>query len=468
MAIQIHEAPNGNVDKSTILPVSRPQERNEALERRKKFLFKFPKDPRKMGGKFSVTENANRLKRFFYFERRLAQGLGSWTLAIPEFEVKLETGRHLFWHMDAARTLRERLTEQECREDAIDGFRHPPIDRFIDELLSAENTAELLVGVHQVVGRTLETAYRHHIDNTCPVADAPTIRALKRILLDYEPMLEWAEQAISAYTDGGVDESNLEAWRWHLSRLLGSIGGVTGADVDIEGPSPLRIDSKPYQRGTVPKRDTRFNPFTNTGDYNLADGGARYPEHSYEDERLRFVRSQRDEVDAIEAFGTFVWDMRFKDFQAEYDLARVTWDETRHTEMGHQTLLAMGYDPFELPNRLTPSTCRGPMEAPYAMAEINLFGEVAVIKTIHTLIDHARKRNDSVLAHVSDFIRSDERTHVRKGQHIIKCMTHMKIPELELRTRELFTECLVSLGAYRKDVDIFTLTREEIERYIGE
>jgi hypothetical protein len=44
----------------------------------------------------------------------------------------------------------------------------------------------------------------------------------------------------------------------------------------------------------------------------------------------------------------------------------------------------------------------------------------------------------------------------------------MGMQELELRTRELFTECLVSLGAFKPDMDIFTLSREEIERYIGE
>ena len=42
-------------------------------------------------------------------ERRLAQGLGSWTLAIPEFEVKIETGRHIFWHADAANRLRNHV-----------------------------------------------------------------------------------------------------------------------------------------------------------------------------------------------------------------------------------------------------------------------------------------------------------------------------------------------------------------------
>ena len=34
---------------------------------------------------------------------------------------------------------------------------------------------------------------------------------------------------------------------------------------------------------------------------------------------------------------------------------RITWDEARHTEIGHRALQAAGYDPFELRNRLTGS-----------------------------------------------------------------------------------------------------------------
>ena len=68
----------------------------------------------------------------------------------------------------------------------------------------------------------------------------------------------------------------------------------------------------------------------------------------------------------------------------------------------------------------------------------------------------------------ADFIRSDERTHVRKGQHILKCMTTLGSQELELKTRELFTECLVSLGAVKADMDLFIVSREDIERLVGE
>ncbi len=443
-------------------------QRDAAAERRKSFPYRFPRDGRLLGGKFSVAENARRLLRFFYFERRLMQALGSWTLSIPEFEVKLETGRHIFYHADAARLLRDRLSEQELRLKDIDAFRDAEIDRFIEEMLSAKDAPELLAGAHQVLGRALATAYRHHIDDTDPVTDVPTIRCLRRILADYEPMLAWADAALAAYIDGGVDESPLAAWRWHVQRLLASIGGVTGSDARAEAPTPLRSETKPFERGTVPLRDARFDTFKNTGDYDTADGQERFPKDSYEALRLRFIRTQRDEVDAIEAFGTFIWDIRFKDFQAEYDLARITWDEARHTEIGHRALLAAGYDPFELRNRLVGSTCRGPMEPEFAMAEINLFGEVAVLKTINQLIDTARDRHDELLRHISDFIRSDERTHVRKGGHIIKVMTDLGAKDLEQRTRELFTECLVSLGAVKMDMDVFTVSREDIERLVGE
>jgi hypothetical protein len=443
-------------------------QRAAAAERRQAYAYRFPRDHRILGGRFTVAENARRLLRFFYFERRLMQALGAWTLAVPEFEVKLEMGRHIFYHADAARLLRERLTEQEMRVKDIDAFRDPAIDRFIEEVLSAANAPELLVGIHQVAGRALATAFQHHIDHTCPVADVPTIRCLRRILVDYEPMLAWADRALDAYIEGGVEESPLAVWRWHLQRLLASIGDVTGAAPAGEEPSPLRSVQQPFARGTVPQRDVRFDTFKNTGDYDIADGQERFPKDSYEALRLRFIRTQRDEVDAIEAFGTFIWDIRFKDFDAEYDLARITWDEARHTEIGHRALQAAGYDPFELRNRLTGSTCRGPMDPAFAMAEINLFGEVGVLKTINQLIDAAASRKDELLRHVSDFIRADERTHVRKGGRIIKVMTDLEAKDLELRTRELFTECLVSLGAVKKDMDVFTVSREDIEHLVGE
>lgn len=448
---------------------SRPAERAAAAERRRGYPYHFPRDTRRLGGKFSVDENRRRLLRYFYFERRLAHALGAWTLAIPEFEVSLETGRHIFYHADAARTLRERLSEQEMPLSRVDAYRDPEIDRFFEELLLADDPPELLVGVHDVAGAALEVAYRHHMDDTDPVTDAPTIRALRRVLMDYEPMLAWVSAAVAAYIEGGIDESRLQSWRWHLRRLLGSIGGVSGADERNQQPAGLRSEHRTFERATYPTRDQRFTVFDNTGDYDQADGEPRYAPNTYDFWRLQFLRTQRDEVDAIETFGTLLWDVRFTNFDSEYHLARITWDESRHTEIGHMALTAAGYDPWELPNRLTPSICRGDIEPEFSLAQINLFGEVGIMKTIGGLIDRARERDDSLVAHIADFIRSDERTHVKKGQVILRGMTDMGMQELEYKTRELFTECLVGLGAVvQEGQQLPILSREEIERLVGE
>src|SRR5436305_10558429 len=141
--------PNGNGE-MCIPTISRPEERAAAAERARAYPYRFPRDRRQLGGQFSVEENARRLFRFFYFERRLMQALGAWILSIPEFEVKLETGRHIFYHADAARLLRDRLHEQEKRLTDVDTYRDAEIDRFIEEMLSASNCAKLLIGVHQV------------------------------------------------------------------------------------------------------------------------------------------------------------------------------------------------------------------------------------------------------------------------------------------------------------------------------
>ena len=126
--------------------VSRPDARADAARRRAGFPYRFPRDGRQLGGRFSVEENARRLLRWFYLERRLAQAIGSWTLSIPEFEVKIESGRHLFYHADAARTLRERLSEQEVTLKQVDDFRDAELDLLIEEILSAADAPELLVG----------------------------------------------------------------------------------------------------------------------------------------------------------------------------------------------------------------------------------------------------------------------------------------------------------------------------------
>ncbi|HWF44218.1 MAG TPA: hypothetical protein VG537_06220, partial [Candidatus Kapabacteria bacterium] len=59
--------------------------------------YNFPKDLRRLGGDFTVEENQKRLLRFFLFERNILRSIAGWSMGTPEFEVKLEFGRHIYW-----------------------------------------------------------------------------------------------------------------------------------------------------------------------------------------------------------------------------------------------------------------------------------------------------------------------------------------------------------------------------------
>src|SRR5437763_15598769 len=98
---------NAQSPSGTIPTVSFAHQRAAAGERRQAYPYRFPRDRRQLGGKYSVAENARRVLRFFYFERRLIQARGAGALSIPDFAVKLATERHIFYNVDAAMLRRE-------------------------------------------------------------------------------------------------------------------------------------------------------------------------------------------------------------------------------------------------------------------------------------------------------------------------------------------------------------------------
>ena len=159
-------------------------------------------------------------------------------------------------------------------------------------------------------------------------------------------MLAWADGAVAAYIDGGIEETRIEAWRWHSGgaarqhrRRIGRRRAGRSAGVDA-----LRRDAVRARH----RADARLAHAHVRAHRRLRPRRRRSRASSrtaYEQFRLYFLRTQRDEVDAIEAFGTFLWDIRFRDFDAEYALARITWDEARHTEIGHRALAIAGLRP---------------------------------------------------------------------------------------------------------------------------
>lgn len=443
-----------------------PELRGNGVSLRK---FNFPKDLRRLGGDFSVEANVDRLLRFFLFERYALRALSGWAMGTPEFEVKVEYGRHIYYHAEAGMKLRTRLTELRTSEEVTDRFKATDIEEWFSELLYSESPAHFLAGLYGVLLPHMERAYREHVEHTDQVADAPTIRAIRHILQDYQEMMAWGQQATQAYIDGGYEESSLHKWQYHLEKLLRSMGGVAGEPTRGPRPEALKSEGKPpFVRSIVATRDPRFKTFEHTYEYQIADDGKIQYENEFDQTRLNLVRSQRDELDAIETFSNALYEIQDVPFGFDYDMSRIIWDETRHTELGHKSLEALGYDPFDLMNRLLGIKVRSNMPAVYSLAEINLFGEANIVQEVLRYAREAYAKGDDLTGRVFDYVNADERTHLTKGVRWLKHIFQTdSVQEIEEKTKKIAVDRLLELGIIDHEVAL-TISHRELAKIIGE
>ncbi|MEI8135101.1 MAG: DUF455 family protein [bacterium] len=431
--------------------------------------YSFPEDTRKLGGAYSVDQNAELLSRYFLFERLLLRAQAGWLMGTPEFEVKVEYGRHINYHAEAAMSLRIRLTELRQSEETTDQFSDTSIEEFFVELISAESPAHFLGGVYGVLLPHLIHAYEQHVNVTDQVADAPTIRILKRILGDYLEMYLWGKEALEAYVNGGYDGSNIVFSQMHLEQLLNSFGGISGASEKSDRPAQLRSNpDKPFVRSFIATRDSRFTTFDHTYEYKIADKGKIKYETEFDETALNLIRSQRDEMDAIETFANVLYEIRDVPFGFDFDIARIIYDETRHTELGHKAMIELGYYPFDLANRLLGIKVRTKMPAEYSLAEINLFGEANIVQEVMRHSREAYAKGDQLNGKLFDYVNADERTHLAKGIKWLKFIFKTdSVQEITQKTKEKAIKRLLDLGIIDHEVAL-TISHKELAKIIGE
>ena len=431
--------------------------------------FQFPKDTRRLGGDFTVEENAARLLRFFLFERNILRSLAGWMMGTPEFEVKVEFGRHINMHAEAGMKFRTRLSELRTAEETTDKFKSADIAEFFSELIYSETPAHFVAALYGVLLPHLKRAYEEHSSHTDQVADAPTIRVIKQILPDYDDMIAWGRGAIEAYIQGGYSEADLKEWQYHIEKLLRSFGGITGTLTKFVRPEKLRSEGKPtFERSFIATRDPRFGTFEHTYEYQVADDGTLEYENDFDKMRLNLVRTQRDELDAIETFGNVLYEIRDVPFGFDYDLARIIWDETRHTELGHKAMESLGHNPYDLLNRLLGIKVRTKMPAEYSLAEINLFGEANIVQECLRYAREAYDKGDDLTGRMFDFVNADERTHLAKGVRWLKHIFQTEsVQEIEQKTKKQAVDRLIELGIIDHDVAL-TISHRELAKIIGE
>ena len=366
---------------------------------------------------FSVEESVRRLVRFYWVEKRLTEIAVARLPATPEWEVKCALALHQWLDGEHADALRRRITEMRSPPPPLDRAPDDGLDAFLEELLHAHDTVELIAGL-RFAHAGLAAAYRAHLAATNPLVDHPTRRVLRTNLNEEEEILAWLDRAAAAL-DVAVPDAGARggAWSDHLRAWLASAGGIAGDEARTAGPPPSRRAAAPFVPDTMPRRDARFHglhafDFPPQAVYNAADVPA--------DERNLALLCRRTlEMDVPETMASFIAERRDRPWAFYRDYGRQLWDEARHAMMGSVALTARGVDwtriPLNVGFSLRLNRHAEPLERQillYAIEQSLMAADTGKRFEYETALE----ANDTLSAHFHDFDWADEVLHAQIGR----------------------------------------------------
>jgi hypothetical protein len=308
------------------------------------FRFAGIVDAERLG--YGVQDNAQRLHRFAYVEQRAMFIGAGHILSTPEWEAKVMLGRHLYEDAEHHHLLRVRIGELRRSDSSIDRVPDDALRAFMDEVLNARTSVELLTGLYGVAKPALLAAYQHHLDAINPLVDYPTGRVLRQIIAEEAEHIAFGQRFLATLENAKSAEAS--AWSAHLQAYLAVAGGISGDEpppVATDLPAPRQSDA-PWQPVLESARDARFavsvpkEPCTavpHSGDP-VRDGL----------EEMMWVRFH--EMSPAEAIAVVMTQQRDMPWAFYRDLARHCWDEVRHCCFGQAALEAEGIPITSRPN----------------------------------------------------------------------------------------------------------------------
>jgi len=197
-------------------------------------------DNRTVGGAFRVDENARRLIHYKFAENVCMTTEGGWASSSPLIKVKFALGQHCYEDSIHSFWIGQRLPELRVTDnmetDVPPTLRwsnraEPPNEqflKFVETMQQQDDQLLRLVGLYRVLKTHLAVYYRHHLQNTDQVCDAPTVRILEHILLEEERHLQWGQAIYEELADTPERRRAALEWQMELEDLLIRSGGVTG------------------------------------------------------------------------------------------------------------------------------------------------------------------------------------------------------------------------------------------------
>lgn len=212
----------------------------------------------------SIDECVRRLKRYHWAFKRLHEIFMARLTTEPIYELKMAFSLHAHYCAEHAAALRARVGEMREPPLGLETSPDPNLDLFFDEILATPTTEALLLGVYQKTVRALIEGFQLHLEQTNPLADAPTVRLAKFALMELDAMSDYGAQAITQLVSAKLHTEHHD-WLDLLERCLAAAGGLDGSGDKAPAVADRHFSAKPFVYDSMPKRDERFPDPYNMG-----------------------------------------------------------------------------------------------------------------------------------------------------------------------------------------------------------
>jgi hypothetical protein len=365
---------------------------------------------------FQVDEAVRRLQKLAYAEERLLLLQAAHLVTVPEWDIKLLLGRTQYEDSQHADQLKQRLIELRVSKNKALRGEDDQLKLVFDEAMFAANTAELLASLVLVFKPALIEACRSYIAQTNNLADHPTVRLLKPILVEEEETLRLLQ---AAYNDvlrrDPQQQGQAECRAGTLAALLNAAGGIDGTEPDDPAAlKPVRA-TEPY---VIPRRLGRDDTFTRIWDFLHVD-------NMQVDERLaQMIATRLSEITAAEGLGYVLWETKDQPWPFYTDISRHLWDEIRHTLFGEVVTEDVFADRAAMPMRTFDEASILAMTPLEMYAMLGLGVEASMMKYPPGKREEYEFCRDSarypLMATFQDFDWADEVLHVNIARRQLK------------------------------------------------
>lgn len=350
----------------------------------------------------TLPECVAHLNVLFAFVRELLRYEAAWLAGVPYWDAKRQIGTHLLEDAGHAEALLTRL--HELKASAAEHRTFEPVQSLAREIASAAHGDEWLHGLYGDVKPWLVDQFRAYLASSDPLMDAPSRRAIERIIAELERQAAWFRDYSPAYS--GWEYGDVSAWSSYVRNRLAA------APLSPEPSSPAAV-ARPaghpdFAGIATVRRDRNFR---------LARSRAETPPEgtTFQDRRFLVFYNHTQEMQFAESLGAILYETPEMPWAFHHDLARHIADEVRHAVMGQTRLEQLGVSLAEVPMMTQHYEFRSNLNPVERFALMTLVMEATAFERKRANVELFEAHQDAVSALYETYDIRDEMLHTNLG-----------------------------------------------------